>query len=57
LKSMDNYERNKLADAIKEKWFNPGEKVITEGVRGDDFFLVMSGTATATKTLYPGMPA
>ena len=57
LKSMDNYERNKLADAIKEKWFNSGEYVITQGVKGDDFFLVMSGTATATKTLYPGTPA
>lgn len=31
--------------------------MITQGVKGDDFFLVMSGTATATKTLYPGTPA
>ena len=41
MKSMDSYERNKLADAIKEKWFEAGEYVITEGSKGDDFYFIM----------------
>lgn len=54
LKNMDNYERNKLADAIKEQWYKVGEYVITEGTQGDVFYLIMSGIAKATKTLSPG---
>jgi len=54
---MDSYERNKLADAIKEQWYKVGEYVITEGTQGDVFYLIMSGIAKATKTLSPGQPA
>lgn len=57
LKDMDQYERNKLADAIKEQWYKKGDYVITEGQEGDIFFLIMSGKAIATKTLQPGQPA
>lgn len=31
LKSMDTYERSKLADAIQEKWYAEGDYVISEG--------------------------
>lgn len=54
LKNMDSYERNKLADAIKESWYKKGDYVITEGSQGDVFFLIMSGKAIATKTILPG---
>ncbi len=54
---MDAYERNKLADAIHEKWFQPGEFLIREGEEGEQFYIVMHGTAIATKTLEPGKPA
>lgn len=57
LKNMDSYERNKLADAIKEQWYKTGEYVIVEGSQGDVFYLIMSGKAKATKTLSPGQPA
>lgn len=57
LKNMEAYERNKLADAIKEQWYKKGEYVINEGSQGDIFFLIMSGKAVATKTLTPGHPA
>jgi cAMP-dependent protein kinase regulator len=57
LASMDSYERNKLADAIKEQWFQAGDYVITQGTSGDVFYLIMQGKATATKTLTPGSPA
>ncbi len=51
---MDAYERSKLADAIKEEWYQPDEFVIKEGEEGNTFYLVMSGEAIATKTLEPG---
>lgn len=57
LENMDTYERAKLADAIKEEWYEEGDYVITEGQAGDVFYLVMSGSAVATKTLEPGTPA
>lgn len=41
LKSMEQYERNKLADAVREKWFEAGDYVIVEGQDGDVFFMVM----------------
>jgi cAMP-dependent protein kinase regulator len=54
---MENYERNKLADAIKESWYKQDDYVIKEGTQGDVFYLIMSGKAIATKTLIPGHPA
>ena len=56
LSNMDAYERSKLADAIKEKWFNEGDYIIKEGEEGNTFYLVMSGEAIATKTLEKGKP-
>lgn len=43
LKEMDAYERNKLADAIKEAWFKKGDYIIREGEQGEIFYLIMSG--------------
>lgn len=57
LKNIDSYEKNKLADALKEQWYKKGEYIITEGTQGDVFYLIMSGKATAIKTLTPGTPA
>ena len=51
---MDSYERSKLSDAIVEKWFEADEYVIKEGDEGDVFYMIMSGKATATKTIEPG---
>lgn len=51
---MDEYERSKLADAIKELWYEPEQYVIREGDEGQTFYLIMSGSAVATKTLEPG---
>lgn len=53
---MEPYERSKLADALKEKWFDPEEFVIREGEEGNIFYMIMSGEALATKTLEPGKP-
>lgn len=57
LQNMDEYERAKLADAFKEEWYQPEAYVITEGDNsGNTFYLVMSGEATATKTIEVGKP-
>lgn len=53
---MDAYERSKLADAIKEEWYNQDDYVIQEGAEGNSFYMIMEGEAVATKTLEPGKP-
>lgn len=57
LKTMDPYERSKICDALKEEQFTKDTFVITEGQMGDRFFIVMDGTAIATKSLKLGEPA
>jgi len=49
LKDMENYERSKIADALKPLKFAPGEFVVKEGDKGDTFFFVEEGEAAATK--------
>jgi cAMP-dependent protein kinase regulator len=53
---MDHYERSKLADAIKEEKFKPGDYVIKEGESGDVFYIIIDGEAIATKQLEAGQP-
>lgn len=57
LSSMDPYERQKIADALKEEKFRNGEFVIREGDIGDRFYIISEGQAVATKVLQPGQPA
>ena len=54
LQSIDHYERSKIADSIKEKHYAAGETIITEGDEGNDFYIIISGEAIATKTLGAG---
>lgn len=56
LQNMDAYERSKLADAIREEWYEPEDFVIREGDEGNSFYMIMDGEAIATKTLEPGKP-
>jgi cAMP-dependent protein kinase regulator len=46
---MDPYERSKLSDALKEESFKEGDKIIRDGDQGDKFFIIVAGTAIATK--------
>lgn len=58
LKTLEKSERQKLADALKDCWHEPGEYLIREGDKnGDQFFMVMEGECIATKVLEPGKPA
>lgn len=54
LQSMDHYERSKIADAIKETSFKAGTTIITQGDEGNDFYIIISGEATATKSMEAG---
>ncbi|KAF8820991.1 cyclic nucleotide-binding domain-containing protein [Cardiosporidium cionae] len=49
LKDMDNYERSKVADAIKSFSFKAGTNIIQEGDIGDTFYILTSGLAEAIK--------
>ena len=50
LKSLKTYERAKIADALESVKFGAGEKIITEGEPGDNFYLLESGEAQAFKS-------
>ena len=56
LSGMDLYERNKIADAIKESKYGKGDYIIKEGEVGNTFFFINEGECIATKTLEPGQP-
>ena len=43
LQNMDAYERSKLADAIKEEWYEVDDYVIQEGDEGNTFYMIMEG--------------
>jgi cAMP-dependent protein kinase regulator len=49
LKNMDPYERSKLGDAVEEQTYKKDEFIIKEGEDGSIFYLILDGTAIATK--------
>ncbi|KAL7313858.1 hypothetical protein PS15m_007545 [Mucor circinelloides] len=53
-KSLEIYERHKIADALESVSFNDKEIVINEGDSGDNFYLIESGEATFYKKLPDG---
>jgi cAMP-dependent protein kinase regulator len=57
LSGMDMYERNKIADALKEEKHSKGETILKQGDSGDIFYFINEGECVATKTLEPGQPA
>ena len=46
---MDPYEYAKLSEALKEEPFKKDDFIIREGAAGDKFFILVEGTAIATK--------
>ena len=56
LSGMDMYERNKIADAIKEQKFSDKSAIIKEGEIGNTFYFINEGACIATKTVEPGQP-
>lgn len=53
-KSLEGYERHKIADALESVHFNDQEVVIREGDIGENFYLIESGEAVFYKTLPDG---
>jgi CRP-like cAMP-binding protein len=53
-KSLEVYERHKIADALDTVQFNENEVVIHEGDVGDNFYLIESGEAIFYKSLPDG---
>ena len=51
LSNIDNYERSKLADAIKERKFKTGDIIIKQGDVGEEFFIVTDGKAKVLKEI------
>lgn len=49
LQSLDNYERSKLCDCLEILNYENGEKVFSEGQKGNTFYLIIEGKAVAFK--------
>lgn len=45
---MEEYERGKLCDAVREENFNANDYIIRQGEVGNKFFLIVDGQAKAT---------
>jgi len=59
LKCMERYERTKLADCLKEEWFEKGEHIIRQGDKDENssFYMIIEGDCIATIVMQPGTPA
>ncbi|KAI9281849.1 cyclic nucleotide-binding-like protein [Sporodiniella umbellata] len=50
LKSLEPYERHKIADALESIYFEDGEQVVKQGDVGEQFYIIESGKAIVLKT-------
>lgn len=49
LANLDAWERLTVADALEAASYDDGEAVVKQGEDGDDFFIIVTGTATVTQ--------
>jgi len=49
LESMESYEKNQIADALKPESFPAGTEIVKQGDPGDKFYIVEEGTLVAKK--------
>ncbi|XP_008328754.1 cAMP-dependent protein kinase type I-alpha regulatory subunit [Cynoglossus semilaevis] len=45
LESLDKWERLTVADALETVLFKDGQKIVVQGEPGDEFFIILEGTA------------
>uniref|UniRef100_A0A7N8YPQ3 cAMP-dependent protein kinase type I-alpha regulatory subunit n=1 Tax=Mastacembelus armatus TaxID=205130 RepID=A0A7N8YPQ3_9TELE len=45
LESLDKWERLTVADALETVLFEDGQKIVVQGEPGDEFFIILEGTA------------
>ncbi|KAJ2557500.1 hypothetical protein EV175_001312 [Coemansia sp. RSA 1933] len=50
LKSLEPYERQKIADALESVTYDENETIVKQGDPGNDFFLIETGTVRVYKT-------
>ncbi|KAJ2612168.1 hypothetical protein H4S08_002826 [Coemansia sp. RSA 1365] len=50
LKSLEPYERQKIADALESVTYNDNETIVKQGDPGSDFFLIEQGSIRVYKT-------
>ncbi|KAJ2482431.1 hypothetical protein IWW56_001089 [Coemansia sp. RSA 2131] len=50
LKSLESYERQKIADALESVTYEDSDTIVRQGDPGDDFFLIEQGTVRVYKT-------
>ncbi|KAJ2831587.1 hypothetical protein GGI24_001526 [Coemansia furcata] len=50
LKSLEPYERQKIADALESVGYADGESIVQQGDPGSDFYLIEQGTVRVYKT-------
>lgn len=43
--SLDKWERLTVADALEPVSFDDGETIVRQGEQGDDFYIIVEGTA------------
>jgi len=48
---LTKFERSRIAEALEEVKFSPGDVIIKEGDNGDSFFILKSGHVVASKVL------
>ncbi|KAJ1961957.1 hypothetical protein GGI12_002950 [Dipsacomyces acuminosporus] len=49
LKSLEPYERQKIADALESVSYNDGDVIVRQGDEGNDFYLIEQGTIRVIK--------
>ena len=52
---MDKWERLTVADALEAVSFEDGDVVVTQGGSGDDFFMILDGSAIVSRFLRHNM--
>lgn len=59
LKLMEKSERDKLADAFREEWYENNDTIIKQGDVDDNssFYMIIEGNCVATMQMQPGTPA
>merc|ERR1712168_1608951 len=54
LENLDKWERLTVADSLEATSFEDGDVVVTQGESGNDFFIILDGSAIVTQTRNEG---